>query len=187
MVTYYLTKGKNVFMLKKFLLNKQNQYEIIRFVIVGVICTLVDFGVSALIQYVIYPTAEQYVILGVTITLNIFLAALFGFIFGVITNYILSIVMVFKNVENKKTSRSVGGFLLFVLLSTIGFLINYAIKELGNLIIDMSTNFLWFVFVFGVATFIVLIYNYISRKLILFRPKKESEEPTLDEERDHQD
>lgn len=169
-------------MLKKFLAKKENQHEILRFIIVGVICTLVDFGVSALIQYVIYPTAEQYVFLGMTFTLNIFLAALFGFIFGVITNYILSIVIVFKNVENKKTSRSFGGFALFVLLSTIGFFINYFIKELGNTIINMDTNFLWFVFVFGVATFIVLIYNYISRKLILFRPKKENEELFEDEE-----
>lgn len=168
-------------MLKKFLANRENQYEILRFIIVGVICTLVDFGVSALVQYVIYPTPEKYVFLGMTITLNIFLAALFGFIFGVITNYILSIVIVFKNVENKKTSRSVGGFMLFVLLSTIGFFINYAIKELGNMIINMETNFLWFVFVFGIATFIVLIYNYISRKLILFRPKKKEEAQVTDE------
>jgi putative flippase GtrA len=96
-------------------------------------------------------------------------------------------VIVFKNVENKKTSRSVKGFVIFVLLSTIGFLINYAIKELGNLIIDMQTNFLWFVFVFGVATFVVLIYNYISRKLILFRPKKEVLEKKPDEEIPNQD
>lgn len=168
-------------MLKKFLANRENQYEILRFIIVGVVCTLVDFGVSALVQYVIYPTPEKYVFLGMTITFNIFLAALFGFIFGVITNYILSIVIVFKNVENKKTSRSVGGFMLFVLLSTIGFFINYAIKELGNMIINMETNFLWFVFVFGIATFIVLIYNYISRKLILFRPKKKEEAQVTDE------
>ena len=60
-----------------------------------------------------------------------------------------------------------------MLLSTGGFLINYAIKELGNLIIPMDTNYIWFVFIFGVATFVVLIYNYVTRKLILFKPKKE--------------
>lgn len=173
MIRLYLRERKIIKMLKKFLQNKQNQMEIIRFLLVGVICTAVDFGVSSLVQYVIYPQADVYKIIGITITLNIFLAALFGFIFGVITNYILSIVVVFKNIENKKTSRSLKGFVVFVLLSTIGFLINYAIKELGNLIIPMEDNFLWFVFVFGVATLIVLIYNYISRKLILFKPKKE--------------
>lgn len=162
-------------MLKQFLQNKQNQAELIRFVVVGVICTGVDFLVSALVQYVIYTQTDIVVILGFNITLNIFLAALFGFIFGVITNYILSIVVVFKNVGDTKKSRSTAGFLLFVLLSTIGFFINYAIKELGNLIIPMADNFLWFVFVFGIATFIVLIYNYISRKLILFKPKADEE------------
>ena len=51
----------------------------------------------------------------------------------------------------------------------------------------MQTNFLWFVFVFGVATFVVLIYNYISRKLILFRPNKEVLEKKPDEEIPNQD
>lgn len=168
-------------MIKKFLQNKQNQAELLRFVIVGVICTAVDFLVSALIQYVIYKESAIVTVLGVNITLNIFLAALLGFIFGVITNYILSIVIVFKNVENEKKSRSVKGFVLFFLLSTVGFLINYAIKELGNLIIPMDDNFLWFIVVFGVATFVVLIYNYISRKLFLFTPKKVETIPEKEE------
>ena len=161
-------------MLKKFLLNKTNQAEILRFIIVGVICTAVDFLVSALVQYVIYPRGEVYILWIFKLTSNIFVASLAGFIFGVITNYILSIVLVFKNVENTKTSRSLNGFVLFVLLSTGGFLINYGIKELGNLIIPMDDNFFWFVIVFGFATFIVLIYNYVTRKVFLFKPKKEN-------------
>lgn len=162
-------------MIKKFLQNKQNQAELLRFLIVGVICTLVDLGVSSLVQYVIYTDTATKTILGITITLNIFFAALFGFIFGVVTNYVLSIFIVFKNVENKKTSRSVRGFVIFFILSAIGFLINYAIKEVGNMIIPMENNYLWFIFVFGVATFVVLIYNYISRKLFLFKPQKGEE------------
>ncbi|OQA78060.1 MAG: GtrA-like protein [Tenericutes bacterium ADurb.Bin239] len=160
-------------MLKAFLKDKKNQAEILRFIIVGVICTLVDLGVSSLIQYIIYPIAEAVKIGPITITPNIFLAALFGFIFGVITNYILSVIVVFKNVANKKTSRSAKGFIIFVLLSAGGFLINYVIKEVGNLIIPMEDNYIWFLFIFGVATFVVLIYNYVTRKLILFRPKKQ--------------
>lgn len=160
-------------MLKKFLLNKNNQAEIFRFIIVGVICTLVDFLVSALVQYIIYPRGEVITVWFFQLTSNILVASLAGFIFGVITNYILSIILVFKNVENTKTSRSFKGFIVFVLLSTLGFLINYGIKELGNLIIPMADHFFWFVLVFGFATFIVLIYNYITRKLFLFKPKKE--------------
>ena len=162
-------------MLKKFLLNKTNQAEILRFIIVGVICTAVDFLVSALVQYELYPHGEVFILWVFKFTSNIFIASLAGFIFGVITNYILSIVLVFKNVENTKTSRSLKGFVLFVLLSTGGFLINYGIKELGNLIIPMANNFFWFVIVFGFATFIVLVYNYVTRKVFLFKPKKENE------------
>ncbi len=162
-------------MLKQFLLNKKNQAEIFRFIVVGVICTLVDFLVSALVQYVIYPQGEIIKVLGLQLTSNIFAASLAGFVFGVITNYILSIILVFKNVENTRNSRSIRGFVVFVLLSTIGFFINYGIKELGNLIIPMEDNFFWFVLVFGFATFIVLIYNYITRKLFLFQSKKETD------------
>lgn len=162
-------------MIKKYLSNKNNQTELFRFVVVGVICTLVDLIVSSLVQYVIIPESSIVKFLWFNITVNIFFASLFGFIFGVVTNYFLSIFMVFKNVENKKTSQSFKGFTIFVLLSTIGFFINYAIKEVGNIIIPMEDNYLWFIFVFGFATLVVLIYNYISRKIFLFKPQKEGE------------
>ena len=95
-----------------------------------------------------------------------------GFTFGVIVNYVLSILVVFKDVEDKKRVALSWGFIIFVALGTIGFLINLAIKEVGNMILAFEGNFFWFAFVFAFATLIVLIYNYISRKLILFRPSK---------------
>lgn len=160
-------------MLKKFFANKALVHEIIRFVIVGGIATLVDFAISSLFQYWIYPNPTVWNILWIfNITASVLISTIMGFTLGVIVNYILSIVIVFKDVENKKTSQSVGGFLAFVGLGIIGLFINLAIKELGNWIISFESSFIWFAFVFAFATLIVLIYNYISRKLLLFRPKK---------------
>jgi len=159
--------------MKKLLANKPLLYEILRFVIVGGVATIVDFLISSLFQYVIFTTPDVWIILGfIPITASVLISTLMGFTFGVIVNYILSILVVFKDVENKKTSRSLLGFIIFVGLGAIGFIINLTIKELGNMIISFDNHFFWFVFVFGVATLIVLIYNYISRKLILFRPSK---------------
>lgn len=152
-------------------------YEIVRFVIVGGVATLVDFVIASLFQYLIYTSSATWLILGlIPITASVFVSTIMGFTFGVIVNYVLSILVVFKDVEDKKKSRSVVGFIIFVALGTIGFLINLAIKEVGNMILAFEGNFFWFAFVFAFATLIVLIYNYISRKLILFRPSKKEED-----------
>jgi putative flippase GtrA len=163
--------------MKKILTNKPLMYEILRFVIVGGVATLVDFVIASLFQYMIYTSSATWLILGlIPITASVFVSTIMGFTFGVIVNYVLSILVVFKDVEDKKKSRSVVGFIIFVALGTIGFLINLAIKEVGNMILTFEGNFFWFAFVFAFATLIVLIYNYISRKLILFRPSKKEED-----------
>lgn len=163
--------------MKKILTNKPLMYEILRFVIVGGVATLVDFVIASLFQYLIYTSSATWLILGlIPITASVFVSTIMGFTFGVIVNYVLSILVVFKDVEDKKKSRSVMGFIIFVALGTIGFLINLAIKEVGNMILAFEGNFFWFAFVFAFATLIVLIYNYISRKLILFRPSKKEED-----------
>lgn len=163
--------------MKKILTNKPLMYEIVRFVIVGGVATLVDFVIASLFQYLIYTSSATWLILGlIPITASVFVSTIMGFTFGVIVNYVLSILVVFKDVEDKKKSRSVMGFIIFVALGTIGFLINLAIKEVGNMILAFEGNFFWFAFVFAFATLIVLIYNYISRKLILFRPSKKEED-----------
>ncbi|HKL84195.1 MAG TPA: GtrA family protein [Bacilli bacterium] len=163
--------------MKKILTNKPLMYEIVRFVIVGGVATLVDFVIASLFQYLIYTSSATWLILGlIPITASVFVSTIMGFTFGVIVNYVLSILVVFKDLEDKKKSRSVMGFIIFVALGTIGFLINLAIKEVGNMIHAFEGNFFWFAFVFAFATLIVLIYNYISRKLILFRPSKKEED-----------
>lgn len=159
--------------MKKLFENKKLLMEIVRFIIVGGIATLVDLGVSSLFQYVIYTASDKIFLLGIPFTKSVIVSTLMGFVFGVIVNYILSILVVFLDVANKKTSRSMLGFIAFVGLSFIGFLINLGIKELGNLIIPFSSNYFWFLVVFGFATLIVLIYNYLSRKFLLFKPEKE--------------
>ena len=152
-------------MLKKFIKDRENQAEIIRFIIVGVICTLIDFAVYSLFFYVIYTGTHSTVI-----------AKTAGQAAGIIANYILSVFFVYKNGADKKDSRSVVGCILFATLSLLGFGLNLGITKLGELILDLRVNFFWNAFVFGFATLIVLIFNYITRKLFILKPKKDNKE-----------
>jgi putative flippase GtrA len=170
--------------MEKFIASHREQFdEIVRFIIVGVIATIADYGTSLIFKYLIYKDPGQWVILGIAFTRNLTVATLAGFVVGVIVNYIMSIFFVFKNVANKKTSRSIGGFIAFVILGFIGLLINVGIKQIGDNIYT-TENFWWFSFVFAIATLIVLVYNYITRKLILFRPNKQQSNQANGESKD---
>lgn len=145
--------------------------EILRFLIVGGIATLADLGAYSLVFYVFFKEDHPFKFGIATLDWRIVVSTMVGFTIGVIINYLMSIFFVFKNVENKKKSRSVSGFILFVILGLIGLLLNIGIKQIGNAIILLSSNAWWNLFVFAFATGVVLIYNYISRKLLLFKPK----------------
>lgn len=142
-------------------------WEILRFLLVGGLATLADYITYNLVFYFIIPQGFSWWLLD-----KIFLAKTAGFTIGVIVNYILSILVVFKNVADKSKSQSFGGFALFVFMGIIGLLISIGITNLGNVIYLLESSFWWNTFVFAFATGIVLIYNYITRKLFLFKPNK---------------
>lgn len=139
-------------------------WEIIRFIIVGVIATLTDYLTYNFFFYLILKEDFKWWIIDA-----IFISKSAGFIISVIANYLLSIFMVFKNVSNKKISRSALGFIIFILLSLLGFFLNVFLTYLGNLIYPLKDSFWWNSSVFFTATLIVLVYNYLSRKFLLFK------------------
>ncbi|MGI6714154.1 MAG: GtrA family protein [Bacilli bacterium] len=148
--------------------------EIIRFLIVGGIATLADLGAYSLVFYVFFQENHPFSLGIATLDWRIVTSTIVGFTVGVIINYVMSIFFVFQNVANRKKSRSVLGFIAFVILGLIGLLINIGIKQAGNAIILLSSNVWWNLFVFALATGVVLIYNYLSRKLLLFKPQPQA-------------
>lgn len=155
--------------------------EIIRFVIVGVICTILDLGVNLLFMAVLPESIGMW---------RSAIAITFGFIVGVISNYLFSTFWVFQNVKDKKKAKTALSIFIFVLLSAIGLGINYAIfYSCWGIILNWNINiditfkemnfssiafWLWGV-VFCLKTLIVLVYNYLTRKFIIYKaPKKEN-------------
>ena len=148
--------------------NKGIILEILRFLLVGGLATVIDFAVFELCMYVLFSTLDE--------TLNLVLSTTCGFVVGLIFNYIFSIIFVFKGAKEDKKTQTIQAFLLFTLIGVIGLGIKIGIQTGGNALMNVifsdATGFwAWFIdtFVYGVATLIVLVWNYIGRKLLIFK------------------
>ena len=118
--------------------------QLIKFGIVGVIATLIDLAVLMLLKEFMH--------------VDVLVASAVAFSVSVIANYILSMLFVFKSRGNSKVKE----FLVFVILSIGGLLLNQFIMWLGTEI--MTAYYLW---VKAFALVFVPIYNFITRKIFL--------------------
>ena len=118
--------------------------QLIKFGIVGVIATLIDLAVLMLLKEFMH--------------VDVLVASAVAFSVSVIANYILSMLFVFKSRGNSKVKE----FLVFVILSIGGLLLNQFIMWIGTEI--MTAYYLW---VKAFALVFVPIYNFITRKIFL--------------------
>lgn len=152
-------------------------FEIIRFLIVGGVATIIDMIVMALVIYL--PNAQSFNndffnAFFMEINLNTWLvvgATAIGFIIGLIFNYVFSILYVYDG-ENKK-AKTQKGFWLFTLLSSIGLGIQTFGMYVGYSLIGINE---WIVKI--VLTIIVLAFNYITRKIFIFKKENNVVEDT---------
>lgn len=143
--------------------------EIIRFLVIGGLATLIDYFVSGCVLYAFEPNKYSHfytVFLFNKSASNIVtvFSTLLGFISGLLFNYIFSILYVYID---KGNSKSPLGFVLFALLSLIGLIINIGGMYVGYTLLNINY---WAMRI--VLTFIVMCYNYVSKKLIIFRKNK---------------
>ncbi|MDE6732035.1 MAG: GtrA family protein [Oscillospiraceae bacterium] len=145
----------------KKLLNMALIKEFLRYAVVGGISFLADFGTLTLFEEVFLTGGEKW---------QIFISTAAGFIVGLAVNYILSLVFVFRAEDNKNSGKSVGAFLIFALVGIIGLGITEGLMHLG-------VNVLRFHYMLTkiVAAGIVLVWNYLGRKILIFKGKKGDE------------
>lgn len=140
--------------------------QILKFGVVGIISFIVDFvitmAVSTLLRTSVGMTTSQAALVG----------AFFGFVISVIVNYILSMKYVFERREDLDRKKE---FTIFVVLSIIGLGINELIILFC---IDLVyANWAWLRNLIGatlatagakiVATAVVMVYNFVTRKIFL--------------------
>ena len=162
---------------------KENTWELIKFLITGVVCAAADFLTTSLFLKICagLPGPAQSAI-----------SLLAGFIVGVILNYILSTYWVFRGKQDSKVTKSVLFIVLFIVFSAIAYGLSYGTYELSRFIIVKASNinindaninyilqftfwgdalFWLFALAFVLKTLVGLIWNYFTRKYILYKRK----------------
>ena len=162
-----------------FLRTHKTVAEILRFIVVGGIATIIDMLFMGITMYIMQPSIYSsfinvFINAPTPSTLATIVGTTMGFIVGLAVNYVLSIAFVFND---KGKSKSAQGFLMFTVLSVIGLLINIVGMYLGFDLMHLNQ---WLVKI--VMIIVVLIYNYISKKLLLFKKDKKKEETAIDKE-----
>lgn len=119
--------------------------QILKFGIVGGIAFIIDYGIMVISKE----------LLG----FSILLSAALGFTISVIFNYIASIKWVFDINKEKDEKKN---FVLFIIFSVIGLILTEVIMFIGTDIININ-----YLIVKIVATAIVMVFNFITRKMFL--------------------
>ena len=131
--------------------------EFLRYVIVGGVAFLADFGALVLSEELFFKV----------VSFGVYLATATGFCVGLIVNYALSLSFVFTQEKDRGKGRSVRAFLVFGIIGLLGLVwteigmwVGVAIFQLNYMLVK--------VFVTG----IVLFWNYLARKLLIFNGKE---------------
>lgn len=143
--------------------------QIIKFSIVGAIAFLIDFAIYTISCNVI---GIHYIISG-----------FLGFSISLIFNYLASMRFVFKSKGGSKVKESV----IFAILSVIGLGINELILYLCIDVVYQNSDWLlgiindkWMnVLAKVIATGVVMVYNFISRKIFLEDHSEKVAEPEV--------
>lgn len=118
--------------------------QFFKFGVVGIIAFIVDY----LSLYLLTEFLNLYYLI----------SSIISFLLSIIVNYILSIKWVF-DIKKKQSFKDV---IIFTLLSAIGLLINLLVMYLSVEVFKIH-------YMIGklIATFIVMIWNFVTRKMFL--------------------
>lgn len=174
--------------------------ELIRFVIIGGYATLLDMAVEGWITSMLSTRTAGAG--HVAAFFWMFLISVAGFILATPANWSLSSVWGFRNVdaESEKTAKSYKGLLKFIFWSFLALVFGAFIQFIGYMTciewsgwnIDILGGFsfekmfgengsllvfwAWLV-VFVIRTIFTLTFNYLSRKLFIYKAPKEAKNP----------
>ena len=141
---------------------KKLMEQIIKFGFVGVLCFLIDFAITIGLYHILINVTTKMIATGV--------GGFFGFTISVVVNYILSMKFVFERKEDMSRKKE---FVIFLILSLIGLGLNEVLLlacSAGYEASDFLKIFhdtLWFAISKIFATAVVMVYNFISRKIFL--------------------
>mgnify|MGYP003369646259 CR=1 FL=1 len=119
--------------------------QLAKFGVVGVLATVIDFGVMNLLHY--------------GLGLSILVSNTCGFIISLVFNYLASMRYVFTHKQDMSRRRE---FAIFIVLSIIGLLLNDGIVVALASGCGLEANLAKIA-----ATALVMVYNFVTRKMFL--------------------
>ena len=119
--------------------------QFMKFGVVGFLAFIIDYGLLALLTEVF--------------SVNYLVSATISFIASVVFNYVASMRYVFTHKEDMSRRRE---FIIFVVLSVIGLIINNALMWAGVELLHVH-----YLIVKIVATAVVMVWNFVTRKSCL--------------------
>jgi putative flippase GtrA len=117
-----------------------------RYVFVGGIAFIADWGSMIALTY---------------LGMNKYIAVAIAFVIGLIVNFILSKIFVFK--EKSARTNSTGEFIAYAIIGVIGLILTEVLVALMVEIMGISL-----IIAKIIAAAIVLLWNFMARKLILY-------------------
>jgi putative flippase GtrA len=130
--------------------------------LVGGSAFLIDAGILFLLQtYLLYRFGE----------IGILISTAVGFIAGLIYNFILSTLYVFKRTNENAKKHPVRSFVIFTIIGIVGLILTEAGMYAGIRLLGVDH----YMFVKVVVAGIVLIWNYTARKILIFKGKTQGE------------
>ena len=135
--------------------------QFFRFLFEGGTATLVDMAVGwAFFHFVFLADLP----LGILTLTRDMLSGAVGFLFGLVANYILSILWVFRKANVNRVTE----FLAFAAIGLIGLLVKSGTMALAGLLLTAQTD-LFYLIKSAIGTLVAMIWNFAARKLLLYR------------------
>ena len=135
----------NIFHIKMDDKKRELLLQVFKFTIVGAVAFIIDYSIMVICKEILH--------------FSVLLSAFIGFTISVIYNYIASVKWVF-NVNEKKSKTK--NFIIFIIFRFICLILTELIMWFGTDIIKIS-----YLIVKVIATIIVMIFNFITRKIFL--------------------
>ena len=144
---------------------KQLFFEIFRFLLVGGLATVLDYVTAYVLKIALEGNWYEAIVSNTV-----------GHVVGLLVNYFLSVLFVYKQVKDKNQTKTFKAFMLFVLVDIIGLIATIIVMAIqGKYFPEVYINIfnhdfdvVWLACK-CVMTLVCLIWNYIGRKKFIFK------------------
>lgn len=192
--------------MKKLNLNSDNSifWELVRFVVIGVYGTIIDFAIEGWLTSMIASKTENAG--AVAAFFVMFAISVIGFLIATPATWSLTSIWGFRNVEKEAEAkaRTLKGMIVFTVLAFLGLVLGAVIQFFGYMIcLEWSgwginilggfsfdkmfgeggnLNVLWaWLVVLVIRTAFTMVFNYVTRKLFIYKAPKQPKDAQIEQ------